>query len=372
VLALGLVLCCGAVGAQQVDLSYPPQDAASVVVDTETGESNPGTPLSPEQARHRAEDYDRLHVIIGPNFTVRPKSVPQPEKPAAEPKRSAPTAAPQPATAPTADSAALSRYNRGLLWRVQRGKSPASHLFGTIHVEDPRVLKLPRTVMQALVNSNSYTMETLLDQAPGSFSTAMLYSDGQTLSAVAGEDLYKQVSGLLAPRQLPDRVINSLKPWAAMTLLVQPQPQTGVFLDQALLRIARERELQTFGLESLEEQLAALDGLSPQDQLALLREAVANHDTLTATVEAMVRAWLARDLVALQAASQPKHSDDQQLQAQLLERLVDRRNPVMLERMQPRLAEGGAFIAVGALHLPGKKGLLHGLEQQGYRVTKVY
>jgi len=157
-----------------------------------------------------------------------------------------------------------------------------------------------------------------------------------------------------------------------MTLLVQPQPQTGVFLDQALLRIARERELQTFGLESLEEQLAALDGLSPQDQLALLREAVANHDMLTATVEAMVRAWLARDLVALQAASQPKRSDDQRLQAQLLERLVDRRNPVMLERMQPRLAEGGAFIAVGALHLPGKQGLLHGLEEQGYRVTKVY
>jgi len=215
-------------------------------------------------------------------------------------------------------------------------------------------------------------METLLDQAPGSFSTAMLYTDGQTLSAVAGEDLFKQVAGLLAPRQLPERVIDSLKPWAAMTLLVQPQPQTGVFLDQALLRIARERELQTFGLESLEEQLAALDGLSPEDQLALLREAVANHDMLTATVEAMVRAWLARDLVALQAASQPKRSDDQRLQAQLLERLVDRRNPVMLERMQPRLAEGGAFIAVGALHLPGKQGLLHGLEEQGYRVTKVY
>jgi uncharacterized protein YbaP (TraB family) len=36
------------------------------------------------------------------------------------------------------------------------------------------------------------------------------------------------------------------------------------------------------------------------------------------------------------------------------------------------LKQGGAFIAVGAAHLPGEAGLLFRLEQAGYRVISVY
>jgi uncharacterized protein YbaP (TraB family) len=44
----------------------------------------------------------------------------------------------------------------------------------------------------------------------------------------------------------------------------------------------------------------------------------------------------------------------------------------MLERMEKRLQEGNAFIAVGALHLPGDKGLLKLLQARGYRVSALY
>jgi hypothetical protein len=38
----------------------------------------------------------------------------------------------------------------------------------------------------------------------------------------------------------------------------------------------------------------------------------------------------------------------------------------------PRLDAGGAFVAVGALHLYGDRGILSLLRQQGYRITRVY
>jgi len=51
--------------------------------------------------------------------------------------------------------------------------------------------------------------------------------------------------------------------------------------------------------------------------------------------------------------------------------LLDR-NRRMAQRMARRLFEGNAFIAVGALHLPGDGGVLQLLQQQGYTVTAVY
>jgi uncharacterized protein YbaP (TraB family) len=44
----------------------------------------------------------------------------------------------------------------------------------------------------------------------------------------------------------------------------------------------------------------------------------------------------------------------------------------MAERAAPPLASGGAFIAVGALHLAGKTGLIERFRADGYTVTKVW
>jgi uncharacterized protein YbaP (TraB family) len=49
--------------------------------------------------------------------------------------------------------------------------------------------------------------------------------------------------------------------------------------------------------------------------------------------------------------------------------LIDKRNLTMHERAMPLIDRGNAFIAVGALHLPGDKGLVELLRQSGYKVT---
>jgi uncharacterized protein YbaP (TraB family) len=51
---------------------------------------------------------------------------------------------------------------------------------------------------------------------------------------------------------------------------------------------------------------------------------------------------------------------------------VDERNLRMVERITDRLAEGGVLVAVGALHLPGERGILNLLAGRGYRISPVY
>ncbi len=69
---------------------------------------------------------------------------------------------------------------------------------------------------------------------------------------------------------------------------------------------------------------------------------------------------------------QQSQSMDEQLVKMFLLRFNEERNRTMVERMAPRLGEGGAFIAIGALHLPGETGLLSLLAAQGYQISRVY
>lgn len=116
-----------------------------------------------------------------------------------------------------------------------------------------------------------------------------------------------------------------------------------------------------------------MESMSLELQITMLRDAVAQHDQVDQIIEQLITAYLRRDLKALESISNAAMQDgDDRVAEMFTTEVVDRRNYRMLVRMQPRLREGNAFIAVGALHLPGDKGLLNLLRNKGYRVSPVY
>jgi uncharacterized protein YbaP (TraB family) len=59
-------------------------------------------------------------------------------------------------------------------------------------------------------------------------------------------------------------------------------------------------------------------------------------------------------------------------QAIMTKRVLYDRSVVMAYRMQRELRRGAAFVALGALHLYGRRGVLAALQQDGYRIARVY
>ncbi len=271
-------------------------------------------------------------------------------------------------------TAASHRFDRGLLWKIETTGSSPSYLFGTFHSSDPRITTLPCPVQAAFDRADSYSMEVIMNGAGiVSMAEAMFLPGTQTLNDLLGDALYQDTLRAIGinPEQGADG-INRMKPWAVMMMLAAPREHRGLFLDMALqLRATRQGKI-TYGLETMEEQIAVFNGMSLPDQIILLKDAIRTAETSSEVIEELAQAYLQRDLAALLALQDKHKPADARVQAEMEQRLLTRRNNAMAERMRERLKEGNAFIAVGALHLPGDNGLLQLLTTAGYRLTVLY
>jgi uncharacterized protein YbaP (TraB family) len=261
----------------------------------------------------------------------------------------------------------------GLLWEIGSPDSSPSYLFGTIHSEDPGVIGLAPTVERAFAGCRQVILEVNLDaDAMVAGSMAMLLTDGRRLSEIVGKPLFEQTAAALRTRGIPDAVTEHMKPWAAATALSMPVPETGRVLDVVLFQRAQQAGKPLHGLETIAEQLEVFDGLPLEDQVGLLRDAVEQVTGLDAMLAELLAAYKRQDLAAMIAINEAAMATgDQRLAGEFQRRLIVDRNHRMAKRMEPWLQQGGAFVAVGALHLPGEQGLVSLLRQRGYSVRAV-
>jgi len=128
---------------------------------------------------------------------------------------------------------------------------------------------------------------------------------------------------------------------------------------------------------SRERFLEASIGLSREvvNKLKPWGDSLAQRDELTELAERTLEAYLERDLGAiwrLREQFAARHPQIAPHQAVMTKRVVHDRSVVMAFRMQRQLRRGEAFVALGALHLYGEKGVLSLLEADGYRADRVF
>jgi len=265
-----------------------------------------------------------------------------------------------------------SKYTQGLLWKVSKAGIQSSYIFGTIHVADENILSLPAVVSAALDSCNIFVMETLPDSAQIlSFFNMMYFSDGNRLTEMLSKQLFEKTVEILSAYHLPEEAVAVMKPWAAFLIMNYP-PNMGTVLDLELLRIAQNNGNEIYGLETLEEQGDVLNGMDYEAQIRLLTDSVCHYNIVIEDFEKMKIFYRNRDLQGLFAYSNRYSISNDAVYEELLEKLLTKRNYIMAERMQPMLKDGNAFIAIGAMHLPGDEGVLHLLMQRHYDISLVY
>jgi len=261
--------------------------------------------------------------------------------------------------------------DEAIFWSIQKNDEPAGYLLGTIHSEDPRVLDFSEDFLGKLKDNRVFAMELVPDLPTlARLTEYMHYPPGITLESVIGIERFKALESALSTYKVPAEFISQMKPWAAMMTLSTPPPKTGFFMDLSLSLRASGNGLEVVGLETLEQQLSFLEEMPMAMQLSLLDQAIAEYAQVDEAHDEMVDAYLENNLVNLQTLS------DEQLKSvgktasdYFLESGIYARNLRMAESLLPHLENSKVFIAVGALHLPGKKGLLNLLRQNGFELN---
>jgi uncharacterized protein len=283
--------------------------------------------------------------------------------------------------------AAKTPNNEARLWKVEKEGLKPSYLFGTMHMTDPRVIDLTPEAKAAYEGVDTVVIESIeiLDEQKAAMTMLanpglMMFDDQTTLtSLLSKEDAEKLNKGLTA-RGVPLATVNKMRPWMLSAMIVLPaceqlRKKAGApFLDLKLAQDAEAAGKTVDGLETIAEQLGAMNSVPMNLQMKGLVETVALGDKMDDVMETMI---------ALYAEGQPglimpfmktlapegMSTMDEESYGAFEEIVVTARNRVMAERGAQFLAKGNAFIAVGALHLPGEEGLVELFRKDGYKVT---
>ncbi|MBA3647734.1 MAG: TraB/GumN family protein [Chitinophagales bacterium] len=264
-----------------------------------------------------------------------------------------------------------------LLWEISgNGIHSPSYLYGTMHSRDNRVFHLADSVMIKFEKCEAFAMEVVIDNAlQGKVMDAILMDSSHSLIRLLNEAQFDSVDAYCKKNfGYSISFFNKVKPIYTAVLLSQAESEDNdslhakklLFLDQYLQTMAMHQHKKIYGLETAEEQLLIFDALSYKDQACILMQTIRKTGSDVSEYEEMMKYYTGNNLVKMM-----EFENDFSLPDTLFNALFTRRNHRMCEHIDSIIKSFSTFIAVGAGHLGGEKGLVSLLREKGFTVIPV-
>ncbi len=266
------------------------------------------------------------------------------------------------------------KYTKGLLWRIESARQQPSYLIGTMHVDDPGIRDMFRHAQRFFDSAETVCTEVKMDfETIAAEMRVMFFSDGRTLKSVINDDAFYQRAIVIAgARGLPEAMVRSMKPFTLAFMLSMPQSR-GQVLDERIYTDAVRAHKQICGLETTAEHSNVFESFDMRAQVKMLKTTVERIDEVDRMYPALLAAYLERDLAGIaRLVNESLLMEDREIERIFIQRFLIDRNSKMVQRMMPLIDKGGAFFAVGAMHLTGRAGILRLLEAKGYTISRVY
>jgi uncharacterized protein YbaP (TraB family) len=257
-----------------------------------------------------------------------------------------------------------------LLWEINgNGLKTPSYLFGTFHMMCRSDFEISDILKNKLVGTKQFygeiAMEDLGDQMQ--LARQMMMTD-KTLSGMMSEEefskagaSFQQITGM------PLQMFNNFKPFMALSMItinsisctdkVQPESEFAT--------LAKENNLPLLGLETIADQVKAINTQPLDSQVKQLKKILLNYDSVKNLMQQLVTVYKKRNIDSIYAYMKSGGEIDFEYE------LIIKRNHNWIPLIEKAVANKPSFFAVGAGHLGGTEGVIALLRKRGYTLTPV-
>jgi uncharacterized protein YbaP (TraB family) len=275
--------------------------------------------------------------------------------------------------------AACAEPPQPILWKVTKGNSTV-YLLGSMHFLKDVDYPLAPDVEAAYKDAENLVFEISPADLNSPLALALTLKHGmyQDPTHKLQDDLssstWQAVVAYGAKNGLPVVALQKFQPWMmSLTLVALESQKMGMKpemgLDMHFMKMATTDHKPTAGLETVDQQLAIFYSAPIKVQQQMLRQSLDEIADFQKEMNNEHDTWRRGDSGAMLAEAKKEFSKYPDLYQQIL----TQRNRNWIPQIEKMLADGknDTLLIVGALHLPGPDGVVHLLEQKGYKVDRV-
>jgi uncharacterized protein YbaP (TraB family) len=269
---------------------------------------------------------------------------------------------------------------RAFIWEVA-SLTNRIYLYGTVHAGKKSFFPLAEPVEKAFAESSVLVVEADITDAEAMARSAQttVYKPPDTLEKHVAPEQYARFRKQLERLSLPEPQMARMKPFMAASLLAFAEwgrlgyfPQYGV--DGNLIQRAKEAGKRVVELEGAEAQTRIMDSLTDEESrdafegaLTALESGIAREQ-----ITGMVNAWQSGDADLLLEVAR-RYNENVRGAKEMEEKFIWSRHDEMVARISAYLLESKErhFVAVGALHLAGPRGLVELLKKRGFMARQL-
>lgn len=254
-----------------------------------------------------------------------------------------------------------------LLWKISGNDIKESYIYGTIHIQDERVFVFEDLVKQKIDKCDAFSMEILFDDLDFSKMQKIMMMKDKTLDEILTTEQLKKLDDYLREKSgLSIALFKKIKPFFVYAQILQMQMSSDrkLAMDLEFMYYAKKKNKNLYGLESVEDQIKAIDKISLNEQAKMLLSLVEEENKMQEELDLLIKMYLSQDIEKLFTQTIKNES----MPANFKKYFIDKRNKKITKEIIKISRKESCFHAVGAAHLGGANGILQLLKNKGYKV----
>jgi uncharacterized protein len=267
----------------------------------------------------------------------------------------------------------VNKDNNSLLWEVSgKGLKKHSYLFGTFHLMCKGDIQFSNNLKTAVANANEVYMELDMDDPAVMLGGMMMMNmkDGKKLKDLYTAAEYEKLSSFFKDSlHMPINFLETVKPYFLVAMMYPKMMpcKTVSGVEEELMKLAKQNKKNIKGLETLEFQAAVFDTIPYEQQAKELLKSIDSLPSYTLYFDSMVQVYKSQQLSKMETLFNDEEFGMQEYQ----DILLDSRNKNWVNQLKTLMKKESVFVAVGAGHLVGEKGLIALLKKEGYTLNPV-